>query len=96
MGGILYQENKLDVICQHTREQKIIPMKIRLQDEDGVFQEYIIKSYKDITHHGEASRAGEILAKGFIWNFECKILVFGQLKAIRLQYNCHENLWKLL
>ena len=96
MEGIIYQGKKLDVICQHTREGRIIPMKIRLQDEDGVFQEYLIKSYKDVTQHSTIQQSEGIFVRGFIWTFECKIIVFGQLRPIRLQYNSHENLWKLL
>ena len=30
--------NKIDVMCTHTMDSKIIPMKIRLKDEDGMYQ----------------------------------------------------------
>ena len=30
--------NKIDVMCTHTMDGKIIPMKIRLKDEDGMYQ----------------------------------------------------------
>ena len=42
-----FDEKQIDVICQHTRESKIIPLRIRLQDEDGEFHNYNIKEYKD-------------------------------------------------
>ena len=47
-----FQREKIDVICQHTKDRRIIPMRIRLTDEDGVIQTYNIKSYKDVTTHG--------------------------------------------
>ena len=46
-----FQRQKIDVICQHTKEGDIIPLRIRLVDEDGMLQTYNIKSYKDRTVH---------------------------------------------
>ena len=33
----------IDVICQPSRDGKITPMKIRVIDEDGEYQEYKIQ-----------------------------------------------------
>jgi hypothetical protein len=38
----------IDVICQSSRDGKITPMKIRVIDEDGEYQEYKIKGYNII------------------------------------------------
>ena len=38
----------IDVICQHSRDGKITPMKIRVIDEDGEYLEYKIKGYNII------------------------------------------------
>ena len=38
----------IDVICQPSRDGKITPMKIRVIDEDGEYQEYKIKGYNII------------------------------------------------
>lgn len=38
-------DNRIDLICQHTMDGKIIPMRMRLRDEDGELQEYTIKGY---------------------------------------------------
>ena len=47
--GIMAAELKpIDVICQHSRDGKITPMKIRVIDEDGEYQEYKIKGYNII------------------------------------------------
>ena len=37
---------KADVICQHTIDARIIPLKIRIQDEDGEMQTYSVKGYR--------------------------------------------------
>ena len=41
---------KVDVICLHTREGKIKPMRIRLIDEDGLPQAFDIKGVLDHSH----------------------------------------------
>ena len=88
----------IDVICEHTRDGRIIPLRIRIQDEDGVYQVYRIQSYRDITDlanpiNGSGSK--EILATNHMWCFECKILVFQKERRIRLKYNSYENSWRL-
>ena len=42
------KRRKVDVICQHSSDGNIMPLKIRFEDEDGQWQTYIIKEYKDI------------------------------------------------
>ena len=96
MGRIVEQDNKVDVICQHSRDGTIIPMKLRVADEDGAFQTYLIRSYKDITNYGEADNQKVATAINHIWTFDCVILVFGQERRIRLLYNSFENLWRRL
>ena len=79
-----FQREKIDVICQHTKDQRIIPMRIRLTDEDGVIQTYNIKSYKDVTTHGSYLMPNGIRGSNYIWTFECKILVMDLLRPIKL------------
>lgn len=54
--------NRIDLICQHTMVGNIIPIRMRLRDEDGELQEYTIKGYRDTSEFGLTS-------------FECKIVV---------------------
>lgn len=94
--AIMIQTNEMlaDVICQHTRDQKIIPIKIRLQDEDKVFQEYRIKEYKCVKPGmGTYQLPNEIFANATRWVFECKIEVFGTLRKIKLFYESKDNIW---
>ena len=44
-----FRNKQVEVICQHTKESRIIPLRVRLEDEDGVLQTYNIKAYKDTT-----------------------------------------------
>ena len=49
-GVFMDKRRKVDVICQHSSDGNIMPLKIRFEDEDGQWQTYIIKEYKDISH----------------------------------------------
>lgn len=51
-GVFMDKRRKVDVICQHSSDGNIMPLKIRFEDEDGQWQTYIIKEYKDISHQG--------------------------------------------
>ena len=90
-----FQREKIDVICQHTKDRRIIPMRIRLSDEDGVVQTYNIKSYKDVTTHGSYVMPNGIRGSNYIWTFECKILVIDTLRRIKLFYHSADNVWTI-
>ncbi len=87
---------KADVICQHTAEGEIIPIKIRFADEDGLFHTYMIRGYRIISKNGEKLLPNEVVTKNHIWTFECKIAVFEKEVMIRLFYNAFENSWKIM
>ena len=70
-----YSEKEVDVICQHTRDFKIIPMRVRIQDEDGEFHTYNIKSYKDTSPSGTYQMPNGIHVTRGMWTFECKICI---------------------
>lgn len=52
----------IDVICQPSRDGKITPMKIRVIDEDGEYQEYKIKGYNIIMRNNIGLNKKRILA----------------------------------
>lgn len=88
-------DRKVDVICQHKSDGSIIPLKVRIQDDDGEFQIYVIKSYKNISQPGEYVMPNGLTTTTHTWQFECKILIFEVEKRIRLFYNAYENHWKV-
>lgn len=85
----------IDVICQHCKNGKIIPMRIRLVDEDGERQTYTIKSYRDLTYYGDSSKNDLLVTPYHIRSFSCKILVWGTEKDIQLSYNTNEQRWRV-
>ena len=87
----------IDMICQHKADGTIIPMKIRMLDDDGAYQEYKIRAYKDLSYKGkffEMPDVGMVHSSG-IYPFECKIESFGRERVLRLFYNSYDHTWKL-
>ena len=95
MSGAASRKLPVDVICQHTKEGSIIPLKVRLMDDDGEYQIFWIKGYKELAHPGEEHMPNGIGSANHIWRFECKIAVFGTERRILLFYNAYENQWRL-
>ena len=98
MMGVIQEKYTLaDVICQHKTDGTIIPLKIRITDEDGEYQVYNIKSYKDVSNRTAYTMPNgtSVTPANHLWKFECKISVFNTLKRIQLFYNANENSWKV-
>lgn len=84
---------KADVICQHTIDARIIPLKIRVQDEDGEMQTYSVKGYRTLNAIGKVVLPNEVSVSSHIRYFECKLNIFGTEKIVGLSYNLSDNLW---
>lgn len=74
-------DTRIDFICQHTMDGNIIPLKIRLRDEDGELQEYAIKGYRDTSKYAVKS-------------FDVKIIVLDTIKYIHIFCGADE-IWRL-
>ena len=97
MDALTETNKNIDMICKHMADGTIIPIKIRMLDEDGAYQEYKIRAYKDLSYKGntfEMPDVGRIHSSG-IYPFECKIESFGHERTIKLFYNSYEHTWKL-
>ena len=81
------------VIAQHTTDNKIIPLKIRIQDEDGEYQTYSVRGYKLLNAVGKAILPNEVSVTSHIRYFQCKINVFNTEKIINLTYNFNDQTW---
>lgn len=99
MGYVSMKESygkPVEVICQHAIDGTIIPMRIRLVDDDGMVQTLSIKGYRDLSH-----QAGYKLPNGFEITvndhaYECKLEVFGMKKTIVLFYRPQsDTAWRI-
>lgn len=95
--GVIEEKNMyVDVICQFTRNRSIIPLRIRMQDDDGLQQEYTVKAYKELMPYKM-----ETVASGNGYNhsgnrlFRCRIQVLDAYRDIDIFYNSRDNFWKI-
>lgn len=95
--GVLEEKNKkIDVICQHTKDGGIIPLRVRVQDEDGEYHDFTIKAYKEKNHPGQFISPYGTAIHGHTWIFICKIQVLDVVRNIELLYNANENIWRIV
>ena len=91
---LMEQNNVIDVICQHNKDGTIIPLRIRLQDEDKVVQTYTIKSYRELSSE-ETRLPSEVVVTTNILRYDCRINVFGYEKRVVLHYNKSQVKWSI-
>jgi hypothetical protein len=92
------ENRNIDMICQHNADGTIIPLKIRMLDDDGAYQEYKVKAYKDLRYKGdffEMPDVGKVHTSG-IYPFQIRIECFGHERTVRIFYNSYEYTWKLI
>ncbi len=88
-------DKKLDVICMMGGDNTIIPIRIRIEDDEGVRQAYNIKECEDISHNGTFTRPDGIYITNEMMVFKCKIDVFGVSKPITLYYDIGKSKWSM-
>lgn len=86
------QAGAIDVICQHCKNGSIIPIKIKVQDEEQIYQIYKILSYRELTQ-ANVLLPNEAIVTSNILRYECKIEVFGMMKRIVLHYDKSQVKW---
>jgi ribosomal protein L36 len=75
-GKIMKPDRAIDLICQHTMSGEIVPLRIRLRDDDGELREYVIKGYRDVSNEGLIS-------------FECRIIIRDTMQLVTIfSSNC--------
>lgn len=83
------------MICQHKADGAMIPIKFRMADDDGLMQEYKVKSYRDLSHKGPFEMPNGIIATATMFPFECKIDCFGKEKTVFLYYSSFDHVWTI-
>ena len=81
-----HDQQLVDVICQHNKDGSMIPMRVRLTDEDGAVQTYTIKSYEDLSHQGTRTMPDGMYVSDRTFVYECQVQAFGRYRMIRLYY----------
>ena len=74
----------------------VLPIKLRLFDEDGVRQEFCIHRYKLIDGAGKENLPKAEMFRRSTVTFDCVIEVFGRERILRLMYASSDMRWSLL
>ena len=85
----------LDVICQHSSGGEIIPLRIRIKEDDE-YHTFTIKGYKNVSTNGAYTTPDDVYVTSNIMVFECLIDVFGQRKSIRFYFNKNSVEWSVV
>lgn len=92
MGAISPKEagldNSIEVIVQYTKEGKIVPMRMKIQDEDGMYQSYVIRQFREKTITGLDLKEMNISSTDNKNKcYEVKINVFNVERVIKLFFD---------
>lgn len=86
----------IDVICQFKQNGSIIPIKIRMQDDSGEFQSYVIQGYIEYPPGSKYKLPGGFSATNSIHVFKCKVICFGREQILHMYYNSGNSQWHLI
>ncbi|MCR5801266.1 MAG: hypothetical protein K6G57_02920 [Lachnospiraceae bacterium] len=85
----------VDVICQHSMDGSVTPMRIRAKDDDGEYQTFSIKRFRDVSHQGAREMPDGVYVSDRTFVYECYISIFGREKMVRLYYEPSGTVWKM-
>ena len=83
MGKII---DEVDVICEHKADGSIIPMRMRFMDENGEYETFNIKGYRQVKDKGTFTTEDGVYITGSSYLFECMIIAMNTKRIIRLYY----------
>lgn len=85
----------VDLICMYSKKGDIIPLRIRVTDEDGLPQVYSIKKFKNLSHRGCMQMPDGVYVTDNTLIFECSILILGTEKTVRLYNTPPKTVWQI-
>ncbi len=88
-------EKNLDVICMMGGDGTVWPIRIRIEDDEGVRQVYSIKECTDISHRGTFTNPDDVYITNEMLVFDCRIDVFGVARPIMLYYDAGKSRWSM-
>ena len=87
--------DNVDVICEHKADGSVIPLRFRLLNEDGAYEAYTIKGYRQL-YSKETYRTPDgvyVCSKDRV--FECRVLILDMYRTVRLYFDIDKVSWKI-
>ncbi|MBE5842093.1 hypothetical protein SAMN02910275_00114 [Butyrivibrio sp. INlla18] len=87
--------DKVDVICEHKADGNIIPMRFRLMNDDGVYEAYTIKGYRQILRKDVYTTPDGLTVCSRDKVYECRVLILDMYRTVRLYFNTANGTWRI-
>ena len=87
--------DKVDVIAEFKSDGTIIPMRFRMMNEDGEYEAFTIKAYKQMPKKGTYTTEDGVYICNEDLVFQCKVIVLNIERIVRLYFFKHKNSWIL-
>ncbi len=87
--------NDVDVICEHKSDGDVIPLKFRIMNDDGVFEAYTIKGYRQIFRKDTYTTPDGVTVGTRDRVYECRVVVLDMYKTIRLYFDTINCSWRI-
>ena len=87
--------DKVDVIAEFKSDGTIIPMRFRIMNEDGEYEAFTIKGYKQMPSKGTYTTEDGLYICNDDLVFKCKINILNMEKIVRLYFHSRKNSWTL-
>ncbi len=87
----------VDCICQHNADGELIPLRIRIRDDDGEYQLYTIHECRQLELNPGQLTPEKVDPTIYDLVYECHVNDFGRDRKFRLYYNLRSttHLWKI-
>nr|WP_297704043.1 hypothetical protein [uncultured Butyrivibrio sp.] len=87
--------DKVDVICEHKSDGSVIPMRFRIMNEDGVYEAYTIKGYRELYRKDCYTTPDGLTVCSKDKVFECRVLILDMYRTVRLYFNTDRCAWRI-
>ncbi len=87
--------DKVDVIAEFKSDGTIIPMRFRMMNEDGEYEAFTIKAYKQMPKKGTYTTEDGVYICNEDLVFQCKVIVLNIERIVRLYFFKRKNSWIL-
>ena len=87
--------DKVDVICQINADGEVKPMRFRLMNEDGVYETYTIKGYRQIFRKDVYTTPDGLTVCSSDNVYECRVLILEMYRTVRLYFNRNNCHWRI-
>ena len=85
----------VDVIAEFKADGTIIPMRFRVMNEDGQYEQFTIKAVKQAEKKGTYTTEDGMYVCNDDRVFVCKVFILGAEKRVRLYFHKNTCSWRL-